>query len=47
MRERAIFALKNILANNQENQALVAALKPMGKWDVEGILKDSKMGTRR
>lgn len=47
MREHALFALKHILADNQENQALVAALKPMGTWDSEGMLRDSKGGARR
>jgi ataxin-10 len=47
MREHALFALKHILANNPENQALVAALKPTGTWDADGILKDSKGDTRR
>lgn len=47
MREHALFALNHILADNPENQALVAALKPIGTWDSEGILRDSKGGVRR
>ncbi|VDB88659.1 unnamed protein product [Peniophora sp. CBMAI 1063] len=33
LREHAIFALRNLLHENQENQAVVEQLKPMGTWD--------------
>lgn len=47
MREHALFALRNILENNKENQAIVSELEPMGKWDSEGMLRDTIGGVRR
>ncbi|KAI0320888.1 spinocerebellar ataxia type 10 protein domain-containing protein [Amylostereum chailletii] len=47
LREHAIFALRNLLHRNAENQAAVEAIKPMGTWDEEGILRDVPGATRR
>ena len=33
LREHAIFALRNLLHESKENQAVVEELKPMGTWD--------------
>ncbi|KZV72208.1 hypothetical protein PENSPDRAFT_742856 [Peniophora sp. CONT] len=33
LREHAIFALRNLLHENKENQAVVEELKPVGTWD--------------
>ncbi|KAI0629173.1 spinocerebellar ataxia type 10 protein domain-containing protein [Trametes polyzona] len=40
LREHAIFALRNLLHKNAENQAVVDAIKPVGKWDEEKVLRD-------
>ncbi|KAI9066956.1 hypothetical protein FKP32DRAFT_1644839 [Trametes sanguinea] len=40
MREHAIFALRNLLFGNVENQAVVDSIKPVGKWDEEKILRE-------
>lgn len=47
MREHALFALRNILEKNSENQKVVQELEPMGKWDDEGMLQDTLGGVRR
>ena len=33
--------------DNTDNQAVVAELEPLGKWDVDGILRDTPGGVRR
>jgi len=38
LREHALFALRNLLHNNPENQAVVDEFKPMVNWDNEGRL---------
>ncbi|OSD02977.1 hypothetical protein PYCCODRAFT_1434862 [Trametes coccinea BRFM310] len=40
MREHAIFALRNLLYGNVENQAVVDSIQPVGKWDEEKILRE-------
>ena len=40
LREHAIFALRNLLHGNIENQAVVDAIKPVGKWDDKKILQE-------
>ncbi|CDO75817.1 hypothetical protein BN946_scf184951.g15 [Trametes cinnabarina] len=40
MREHAIFALRNLLHGNAENQAVVDSIKPVGRWDEERILRE-------
>jgi ataxin-10 len=42
-----VLALRNILQNNPENQAVVAAIKPMGTWDENGVLVDAPGAVRR
>ncbi|KAI0350670.1 hypothetical protein OH77DRAFT_1430661 [Trametes cingulata] len=44
LREHAIFALRNLLFGNMENQAVVDAIKPVGRWDEEEILQDIRGG---
>ncbi|KAI0820362.1 spinocerebellar ataxia type 10 protein domain-containing protein [Trametes gibbosa] len=44
LREHAIFALRNLLHKNEENQAVVDAIKPVGKWDEEKVLRDIRGG---
>ena len=39
LREHAIFALHNLLKDNQENQAVLNAVKPSESWDENGILQ--------
>ena len=46
LREHALFTLRNVLHGNAENQAIVDAIKPMGSWDENGILRDTP-GTRK
>lgn len=46
LREHALFTLRNLLHENAENQAVVDAIKPMGAWDENGILRDTP-GTRK
>lgn len=41
LREHALFALRNLLHENVENQAVVDAIKPMGTWDENGVLRDA------
>jgi len=40
LREHAIFALRNLLHNNSDNQALVQDLKPLRDFDVDGVLRN-------
>lgn len=40
LREHAIFTLRNLLHGNLENQAVVDAIKPVGRWDEYGVLQD-------
>ncbi|KAJ7224451.1 spinocerebellar ataxia type 10 protein domain-containing protein [Mycena pura] len=47
LREHAIFALHNLLQGNPENQAVVDALQPSGKWDDNGILRDTSGAVRK
>ncbi|THH05258.1 hypothetical protein EW145_g4929 [Phellinidium pouzarii] len=46
LREYALFALRNLLRENKENQAVVDAIKPTGAWDENGVLRDAP-GTRK
>lgn len=46
LREHALFALRNLLLGNEENQAVVEAIKPMGSWDKNGVLRDA-IGVRK
>ena len=39
LREHAIFTLRNLLHRNLENQAVVDAIKPVGRWDEYGVLQ--------
>ncbi|KAI0060979.1 hypothetical protein BV25DRAFT_1806517 [Artomyces pyxidatus] len=47
LREHAIFALRNLLHANAENQAVVDAIKPMGTWGEDGVLRDTPGAVRR
>lgn len=47
LREHAIFTLHNLLDHNPENQAVVEAIKPSGKWDDSGILQETAGAVRR
>jgi ataxin-10 len=47
LREHAIFTLHNLLEGNPENQAVVEAIKPSGKWDDNGVLQDVPGAVRR
>ncbi len=40
LREHAILALRNILAGNLENQAVVDAVRPVGRWDEDKVLRE-------
>ncbi|QRV88598.1 extracellular matrix protein 14 [Ceratobasidium sp. AG-Ba] len=40
IREHALFALRNLLHNNTENQDIVKELEPTGRWDESGVLTD-------
>lgn len=40
LREYALFALRNLLAGNAENQKVVDEIKPSGYWDKDGVLKE-------
>jgi ataxin-10 len=40
LREHAIFALRNLLAGNLDNQAVVDGIRPTSKWDRDGVLRD-------
>ena len=44
LREHAIFALRNILAGNLENQAVVEAIRPVGRWDEDKVLRELRSG---
>ncbi|KAF7356868.1 Ataxin-10-like protein [Mycena venus] len=41
LREHAIFTLHNLLQGNPENQAVVEAIKPSGKWDENGVWQET------
>ncbi|KAI0041053.1 hypothetical protein FA95DRAFT_1501960, partial [Auriscalpium vulgare] len=47
LREHALFALRNILHHNADNQAVVDAIRPMGTWDEDGVLRDTPGAVRR
>ncbi|KAI0272467.1 spinocerebellar ataxia type 10 protein domain-containing protein [Gloeopeniophorella convolvens] len=47
LREHALFALRNLLQGNPENQAVVDAIKPMGTWDADGVLRGTSGAVRR
>ncbi|KAJ7281931.1 spinocerebellar ataxia type 10 protein domain-containing protein [Mycena rebaudengoi] len=47
LREHAIFTLHNMLKGNPENQAVVEAIKPSGKWDEDGMLRDAPGAVRK
>jgi ataxin-10 len=40
MREHALFALRNALEGNPENQAVVKEMQPVAYWNDEGVLSD-------
>lgn len=40
LREHAIFALRNLLQDNVENQRVVQELKPLRDFDKDGILRN-------
>ncbi|EJD43591.1 hypothetical protein AURDEDRAFT_167314 [Auricularia subglabra TFB-10046 SS5] len=44
LREHAIFALRNLMTGNAENQKILDELKLMGIEDSEGILRDVRRG---
>ncbi|TFK89174.1 hypothetical protein K466DRAFT_487334 [Polyporus arcularius HHB13444] len=44
LREHAIFALRNILDGNLENQAVVDAIQPVGRWDENKVLQEFRSG---
>jgi ataxin-10 len=45
MREHAIFTLRNLLEDNEQNQEVVRGIRPLRDFDSDGILKD--LGPRR
>jgi ataxin-10 len=45
MREHAIFALRNLLEDNADNQEAVRGIRPLRDFDSNGILKD--LGPRK
>ncbi|KIK61590.1 hypothetical protein GYMLUDRAFT_243286 [Collybiopsis luxurians FD-317 M1] len=47
LREHAIFTLHNLLKDNLANQAVVEEIKPMGRWDEDGILRDTPGAVRK
>ncbi|KAJ7113709.1 spinocerebellar ataxia type 10 protein domain-containing protein [Mycena crocata] len=47
LREHAIFTLHNLLQGNTENQAIVEAIKPSGKWDDSGVLRETSGAVRK
>ncbi|KAJ7132123.1 spinocerebellar ataxia type 10 protein domain-containing protein [Mycena epipterygia] len=47
LREHAIFTLHNLLQGNPENQAVVEAIKPSGKWDDSGVLQETSGAVRK
>jgi len=47
LREHAILALHNLLKNNPANQAVVEEIKPMGRWDEDGVLRDTPGSVRK
>jgi ataxin-10 len=40
MREHAIFTLRNLLEDNEQNQEVVRGIRPLRDFDSDGILKD-------
>lgn len=40
IREHALFALRNLLYKNVENQEIVKDMEPMGRWDENGMLTE-------
>ena len=47
LREHAIFALRNLLDRNLENQAVVDAVKPVGRWDENKVLQELRVAAGR
>jgi ataxin-10 len=47
LREYALFALRNTLQGNIENQKTVDAIQPSGYWDNDGVLRDIAGATRK
>ncbi|KAJ7050514.1 spinocerebellar ataxia type 10 protein domain-containing protein [Mycena amicta] len=47
LREHAIFTLHNLLLGNAENQAVVDSLQPSGKWDDNGVLRETVGAVRK
>jgi len=47
LREYALFALRNTLQGNIENQETVDAIQPSGYWDNNGVLRDIAGATRK
>ncbi|EIN06182.1 hypothetical protein PUNSTDRAFT_54457 [Punctularia strigosozonata HHB-11173 SS5] len=41
MREHALFALRNLLHSNEQNQAIVDQIRPSAKWDEDGVLRET------
>lgn len=44
LREHAIFALRNLLDGNLENQAVVNAIQPVGRYDENKVLQEFRGG---
>lgn len=42
MQEHAVFALRNLLEGNEENQRVVRDIKPLRAFDTEGVLRTLK-----
>jgi hypothetical protein len=42
LREHALFALRNLLYDNSDNQEIVRGLEPMGTWDTNAHLWRTK-----
>jgi ataxin-10 len=47
LREYALFALRNLLQGNAENQKVVDAIQPSSYWDKDGMLKEIHGATRK
>ncbi|KAH7929116.1 hypothetical protein BV22DRAFT_1003495 [Leucogyrophana mollusca] len=47
LREHAILTLRNLLEGNKENQAVVDSIQPSGRWDDEGVLRETPGATRK
>ncbi|KAF7294489.1 Ataxin-10-like protein [Mycena kentingensis (nom. inval.)] len=47
LREHAILALHNLLQGNPENQAVVDSIQPSGKWDDNGVYRQTAGAVRK